>query len=297
MAVSADSVSTASQPWPPKSLMPQEAENACDTRSAGLVSLRWLTNIVQRSGGGQVSVAEPTIGVAVEDDEKKQSGSAPYMSYKGFKNYLVKFGENGVPARFDSSYFGNVSGSLIAQVRGTLHHLDLIDDERRPTELLKKIVSADDAGRKTYLREIFEEKYSDALSLDKNATSGQLAEVFRARGLGGATVQKAASFFLSMAQDVGVEVSPLFKKSGTPSTNGGARRRRASRTQQTPPPPPPRIDPPKATTVEEQKAAYVTMLMDLAKNSQDETVQDSILNRIERALGIGGEGDNQRDLP
>jgi hypothetical protein len=244
-----------------------------------------------------VSVAEPSTGVAVDDDEKKQSGSAPYMSYKGFKNYFAKFAEDGVPARFDSSYFGNVSGSLIAQVRGTLHHLDLIDDERRPTERLKRIVAADDAGRKTYLREIFEEKYSDALALDENATSGQLAEVFRKRGLGGATVQKAAAFFLSMAQDVGVEVSPHFKKSGTPSGNGGVRKRRAPKTQQQIPAPPPPRGPPKTTTVEEQKAAYVTMLMDLAKNSQDDTVQDSILNRIERALGIGEEGDDQRDLP
>jgi hypothetical protein len=244
-----------------------------------------------------VSVAEPSTGLAVDDDEKKQSGSAPYMSYKGFKNYFAKFAEDGVPARFDSSYFGNVSGSLIAQVRGTLHHLDLIDDERRPTELLKRIVAADDAGRKTYLREIFEEKYSDALALGENATSGQLAEVFRKRGLGGATVQKAAAFFLSMAQDVGVEVSPHFKKSGTPSGNGGVRKRRAPKTQQQTTAAPPPRDPLKTTTVEEQKAAYVTMLMDLAKNSQDDTVQDSILNRIERALGIGGEGDDQRDLP
>lgn len=246
-----------------------------------------------------MSVAEPSAGVAAGDDEKKQSGSAPYMSYKGFQALLARFAKEDVPSRFDSSYFGNVSGSLIAQVRGTLHQLDLMDDERRPTELLKTIVHADDAGRKTYLRELFEEKYSDALALDRNATSGQLAEVFRARGLGGATVDKAVSFFLSMAQDVGVEVSPHFKKGGTPSGNGGVRKRRASKTQQQHPSPPPPRDPPKATTVEEQKAAYVNLLMDLAKNNEDDN-QDSILNRIERALGIAGapiEGDDQKDLP
>jgi hypothetical protein len=116
----------------------------------------------------------------------------------------ASFRTEGLPSRFDGSYFGNASGSLVSQVRSTLHHLDLIDEERRPTELLKIIADADDAEQKQHLRTIFEEKYSDALALGKNATSGELADVFRNRGLTGATVEKAITFYLGMAQDLGV---------------------------------------------------------------------------------------------
>jgi hypothetical protein len=243
---------------------------------------------------------EESLNVADEEEQRSTSASAPYMSYKGFQNYLAKFAEQGPPARFDSSYFGNASGSLVAQIRGTLRYFDLIDDERRPTQLLKTIVAADEAERKQQLKVLFEEKYADALSLDKNATSGQLAEVFRARGLAGATIQRAASFFLSMAEYVGVEVSSHFKIGRTVSANGGSRKRRPPKT---PPPAPDSSSalPPKETTVTDQKAAYVNMLMDLARDNSDGDIQQALLDRIERALGIGGAGssstNSQQDPP
>jgi hypothetical protein len=219
------------------------------------------------------------------DDAKQQPASAPYMSYKGFQNYLTRFSEEGLPGRFDGSYFGNASGSLVAQVRGTLRYLDLIDEDKHPTDLLKTIVDADEGERKQYLKMIFEEKYADALVLNKNATAGQLADVFRERGLSGATVQKAITFFLGMAEDVGVELSPHFKKGRVSAGNGTTRRRATKRTEQpTPPPAPPAVQQTEDNSPEALRAKYVNLLMKKVEASESELPAD-LLDRIERALG------------
>ncbi|GGD15540.1 DUF5343 domain-containing protein [Nocardioides daphniae] len=235
-------------------------------------------------------------------DDVRQGSGAPYMSYKGFLNLLTRFSEEGLPGRFDGSYFGNASGSLVAQVRGSMRFLDLIDEEKHPTDLLKTITEASEDERKQYLKMIFEEKYADALALSKNATAGQLAEVFRDRGLSGATVQKAITFFLGMADDVGVELSPHFKKGRVAASNGGSRKRRAAKTAPAAPTPAPtpHVVEPKVSSVEAQKAAYVNMLMDLAtKDNADANSQQTLLDRIEKALGIGapGAGGGPTDLP
>lgn len=229
-------------------------------------------------------------GVAQAPEEGKQkSPGAPYMSYRGFQNYLTRFAEEGLPGRFDGSYFGNQSGSLVAQTRGALRYLDLIDDDKHPTELLKTIVEADEDDRRQYLKMIFDEKYADVLALSKNATAGQLAEVFRERGLSGATVQKAISFFVGMAEDLGIELSPHFKKGRAVAASGSSRKRRATKSPATPASAPTQHSlEPKLTSVEAQKAAYVNMLMDLAKQDHAEgDTQQALLDRIEKALGIG----------
>lgn len=228
--------------------------------------------------------------VPAGEDAKQQPASAPYMSYKGFQNYLARFAEEGLPGRFDGSYFGNASGSLVAQVRGTLRYLELIDEDKHPTDLLKTLAEAEEAERKQYLKMIFEEKYADALALSKNATAGQLAEVFRNRGLSGATVQKAITFFLGMAEDVGVELSPHFKKGRVAASNGSTRRRRSSKPAAEPiPVAQPLVQQPRVSTEAEQKAKYIEMLMELAKRDDaDSDFQQALLDRIEKALGIGG---------
>lgn len=219
------------------------------------------------------------------DDAKQQPASAPYMSYKGFQNYLTRFSEEGLPDRFDGTYFGNASGSLVAQVRGTLRYLDLIDEDKLPTELLKTLADADEGVRKQYLKMIFEEKYADALVLSQNATAGQLADVFRARGLSGATVQKAITFFLGMAEDVGVDLSPHFKKGRVSAGNGSTRRRRNPKAEPPPPPPPqPAVQQPQDTSPEALRARYITLLMEKVDRAEGDLPAD-LLDRIERALG------------
>ncbi|UAL29113.1 DUF5343 domain-containing protein [Nocardioides rotundus] len=214
--------------------------------------------------------------------------AAPYMPGKTFTNMFEKYATDGLPDVFDISFFGNISGSTIAQIRSTMRYFDLIDDQYVPTDLMKELVGTDEETRKGLLKMMVEEKYPDALGLSQNATSGQLAKVFNERGLTGATVDKAISFYLHMLDYLSIPYSSHFKKR-RPSSNGGARRRAAKKAAEPTPPPVHTPVKPKVSTEEEQKAAYVQTLLDLAKkDGADADLQDRIFDRIEKALGIGG---------
>lgn len=212
--------------------------------------------------------------------------SAPYMAGRAFTNMFDKYGADGLPDVFDISFFGNISGSTIAQIRSTMRYFDLIDDDYVPTGRMRELVAAEEETRKSILRTIVEEKYADALALSQNATSGQLAKVFAERGITGATVDKAIAFYLHLLDYLGFPYSANFKKR-RPS-NGGSRRRKQipkseGSTPNVPPPPPQKI-----TTEQEQKAKYVEMLMQLAaKDDAAVDLQKDLLDRIEKALGIG----------
>jgi hypothetical protein len=219
------------------------------------------------------------------DGEPRQGAApAPYMSYKSFKTYLLKFQAEGLPARFDGSYFRNVSGSVVAQVRGTLRYFDLIDDNREPTQALKDLADASEADIAPMLKQVFEEKYADCLGLATNATYDQLAAIFRARGLNGATVRKAITFFIGMAENLGVPFSSHFKKAPTTAGNGAARRRpkRASEPVTVTPAPPVQLR--QENDPEALRAKYVNLLLKKVDESTDELPAD-LLDRIERALG------------
>lgn len=219
--------------------------------------------------------------------EAKTSGTAaPYMSFKSYTNLLDRLGEEGLPAVFDKSYFGNQSGSLVAQVRSSLRYFDLIDEGYVPTPDLDELVRATEADRRLHMKLQTEDKYRDALALGKNATAGQLNKVFQDRGLTGATVDKAVAFFLGLTEYVGIETSPMFRKRR--SSSNAPRRRKVVKVVEdlTPPPPPPVVT--KPTSAEEQKAAYVNMLMELAKKDDAADHRSDFLDRIEKALDIGG---------
>lgn len=226
--------------------------------------------------------------------------SAPYMPGKTFTGMFEKYAADGLPDVFDISFFGNISGSTIAQTRSTMRYFDLIDDEYVPTPMMRDLVDADEETRRDMLKIMVEERYADALALSQNATSGQLARVFNERGISGATVDKAIAFYLHMLEYLGIPYSPHFKKRRT--SNAASRRRKPAPKNETffAPPAPPK---PKVSTEDEQRAAYVQTLLELAKDGTDPGLQDRIFDRIERALGIGcgsatttgGGGDS--DLP
>lgn len=229
-----------------------------------------------------------------------RSTAAPYMPGTSFTNSFGKYATDGLPDVFDKSFFGNISGSTVAQTRATMRFFDLIDEQYAPTQMLRDLVESDEDTRKGMLKLTMEEKYADALALSPNATAGQLAKVFNERGITGATVDKAIAFYLHMLGYVGISYSGHFKKR-RPSNGVGSRRRKTTK-QELPPPPPPAK--PKVTTEEEQKAAYVQTLLDLAKkDGADADAQDKIFDRIEKALGIGSnspsptEGGRTTDSP
>jgi hypothetical protein len=222
--------------------------------------------------------------------EKAAAVGVPYMSFVSFRSYLDRFREQGLPAVLDRSFFGNQSGSLTAQVRGTMKALGLINEEYRPTPLLERLASSDDETRIRLLRDLTLSKYEDAQALGATATQGQLADVFRARGISGATVTKAITFYLALAEYVGIEISPFFKTTNF-SGNGG---RRPARKRPSAPAPPPVVQPataPQVSMEEQKKSAYIDLLMELAKGgdgSSSGTDRQDLLDRIERAIGIPG---------
>ena len=232
--------------------------------------------------------AEPTAAAPV-------SAKTPgYASFTSTRTLLDTLRESGLPAQFDRSYFGTASGGLIAQTRGTLRFLDLIDDDYRPRPQLTELVEADEEGRRPILRRLAEDRYVEEIKLaEQNGTYGQLLAVFRERGLTGATAQKAATFYIHLAQYVGLPVSQYFTQGRAASSGSGATRRPVRRRARPAPlevvetgPPPAPVE-----TLDKKRSAYIDLLMRLADRQDGELPPAELLDRIERALGYEEKGD------
>jgi hypothetical protein len=237
---------------------------------------------------------------ALSDGEDTGAATTPpYMSFPGMLSLLDRLQADGCPQLFDRSFFGNQSGALIAQVRGGLRFFGLMDDDKRPTDALRTLVTADPDTRKATLRAMAQERYPEAIRLgEDNGTQAQLEESFKVRGLTGSTQQKAITFYLALAEYTELPVSPFFKQGR--STNGAARaqsgRKIVRRRKPTPEPPQQqqrgaRADDP----IEAKRLEYIDMLMELAKREptgeSDVTLQVDLLDRIERALGFEKKGE------
>lgn len=214
----------------------------------------------------------------------------PYSSFKSLDTLVRRLEQHGIPDQFDGTFFGNASGSYISQTRTTLKALGMIDENKRPTRVLRDYVEADERHRKQMLMSLLMEVYPDATALSLTATQGQLAEVFRKRGLGGDTVQKGIAFYLQMAEAAGVPTSKYFKQRISGGSNGSRKTRKRA---DAPPPSDPSADQqagPKVTSadgVEAKKLAYIDLLMKMAEGtSSDDGPKPELLDRIERALGM-----------
>lgn len=153
-----------------------------------------------------------------------------YVTYRTFLNSITKLKERGVPARIDGSVFAGQSNSAIAALMAAYKYLGLVTDNGAPSEQLRKLAAADDAGRNALIKELLVSRYSflQAPALDLSAaTTQQVENAFREQGIKGSTITKAVSFFLSAASDAGLEVSshvktPTVKRGGParPKRNG-----------------------------------------------------------------------------
>jgi hypothetical protein len=234
---------------------------------------------------------EPAVPDA--DGDETATKAVAYMSFVSFRGYLDRFRDQGIPNVLDRSFFGSQSGSLTAQVRGTFRALGLIDEDYRPTDMLRRLAAAEDQERTLLLKSITESVYGDAIALGPSATGGQLALIFRSRGINGATVQKAITFYRGLTEYVGIETSPFLR--GRMTNSGGPRRNGKKRTpalqvvQEVVPAPPAR------SVEEEKKSAYIDLLMDLAKSDgTDVSSRADLLDRLERAIGIQGASASQQ---
>ena len=147
--------------------------------------------------------------LVVNTDKKKTT--PPYVSYGSFINFINKLREETIPDRIDKSSMSNYSGSTIYSLMPALQWLRLIDENGTPSTSLRNIVSANEEGTKDILKNLVRERYDFLFNADfdlSSASSGQVIEAFMAQNISGSTINKSISFFLSIASDSGIRISP-----------------------------------------------------------------------------------------
>ena len=148
--------------------------------------------------------------------------SPPYVSYMTFKNLLEWLQTEGVPLRFDRSFWSKkYSGSIGPQLMSGIRFLGLLIDEK-PTPLLESLVNTNSDDRKASLRDIYREAY-EAVDFDvlQRATPGMLREWFGTYSIDGTTLRKAESFFINALKDAEEPMSNSLRKLARNKPGGG----------------------------------------------------------------------------
>jgi hypothetical protein len=227
----------------------------------------------------------------VEDDGSVDAQASadgttpPYMSFTGFQAVLDKMIEHGPPDQIDRDFFGNASGSRVAQTMSALKFFGLVDDKKKPTPALADLVPPD--TRKERMRKLIEAHYPRAVALGSTkATQAQLDGVFPAKG---GTLRKAVTFYLQAAEFTGIPLSPYFSKSRPSAGSGGARRGTGTAKKAAPKKaaPPAGSEQPQgergALDLDEKKSKYIDLLLKLADT--EGPPNEGVLDRLHTVLG------------
>lgn len=150
----------------------------------------------------------------VKDSGRKRL--PPYISYRTFLNFIDRL-QQGIPSRIDRSYWSDkLSGSTGTQLMSAIRFLDLIDANGKPTGQLRQLVSSNGAQRKEALRQITSTVFSflQQGSFDsQTATYAQLEEIFHNTfELTDSVCRKCVKFFVDLASDAGMPLSPFILK-------------------------------------------------------------------------------------
>ena len=141
----------------------------------------------------------------------------PYLTYATWQRLLESLRKH-TPSQLDRSYFNELgfAMSTILTARSTLFFLGLTNSNNEPTEPLLRLVHSEGENRKEVLREIIQAAYQPILTgIDlEHVTSGQMLRRFQECGAEGDIVRKCLSFFLALAKDAEITLSPsLLSKS------------------------------------------------------------------------------------
>ncbi len=171
----------------------------------------------------------------VLDKEKRRL--PPYVSYRTFRNFLDGLQVGGMPARIDRSYWGDrLSGTTGTQLISALRFLNLVDASGLPTNRLKMLVAARGPQRNELLRQVTFEAFAPLMKagLDpQNATYSQLEEIFHDNfNLSGDVSRKCIKFFIMLAGDAGVHLSPFITKRLKSPRTGTNAKKAPARTKQ-----------------------------------------------------------------
>lgn len=140
----------------------------------------------------------------------------PYVSYRTFCNFTEGL-QAGIPSRFDRSYWGDrLSGSSGTQLMAALRFLGLIDGSGIPTARLRQLATARGERKTEILKELASDAYSFLFrgTLDpQSATYAQLEELFHSNfQLTGDVSRKCIKFFVALASDASLPLSPFITK-------------------------------------------------------------------------------------
>ncbi len=204
----------------------------------------------------------------------------PYPPFKTFTNFLEGLEEKReqFPPRIDRSYLRGLSGVSQSQLLATLRAFELIDDEGRVTPALKELAISPEQ-RPRLIGELVHRYYPKAVELGRNnATQQMLEDEFAEYGLTGSTRRKAVSFFLKASEWGEVPLSPHFSTPKVASSGGGRRKRRPKENAGT-------VDQNGAaarTAPSDARERYIDLLLKKAEDDMD----DKLLDRIERVIGV-----------
>ncbi len=152
-------------------------------------------------------------------EQAKSPRTPPYTSYRTFRTFCEDLREHGVPSRIDRSVLTRFSGVVGTQLMHALRFLGLIEDQGRPTQRLKELVSAYGEGNWSQkLLELLRQEYAPMFAINlETATPSHFNETFRkAFPAADAVIQKCVTFFLYAANDAGVKISGRVLKGRKP---------------------------------------------------------------------------------
>ena len=138
-------------------------------------------------------------------------GLPPYTPYATWLE-LIDWLRKGLPDRIDDSYlqYLRVNQAIRSTLYTTLRFLQLVDEEDRPNDALAALVGSQGEEHREKLREVVNRCYNPILRgiRLKSATPDQLRDKFQEQGANGDVVRKCFSFFVAIADDAGLDLSP-----------------------------------------------------------------------------------------
>ncbi len=177
--------------------------------------------------------------MAQEQAETRQL--PPYVPWRTFKNFIDGLRSN-MPSRIDKSLMGTMSGATQGQLISALRFMELTSDNGTPTQRLREFVKADGEDRAEKMKDMFFDAYRAIIdaaadpgepdfNFIDNGTYRQLSDAFATTGATGETLRKCVAFFLLMAKDAGLALSPHFTTRGSRGVGSSRRKRMASSRQ------------------------------------------------------------------
>ena len=152
-------------------------------------------------------------------DKENGSKRPPYPPYAQWLRLLTTleddFRSRRLPSRIDNSYLKKlkVNPSAESNLQSALTFLGLVDDEKQPTETLKRLLPLNGEEAQAALREIIGQAYAPMLKglILHTVTPDHLAEKFRRGGSQDEVGRKGMTFFVKIAKDAGIKLSDQLK--------------------------------------------------------------------------------------